>query len=196
MTVRVLQREPDYVLNELRDLAVVLDILIPYNDGHILRVAENSVKIGISLGLAKNDLVNLEVSALLHDFGKIAIEENLLIKPSDLTPEEFREIQSHALKGYHLLSGFGELTSTLGGIKSHHEKFDGSGYPEGLSGDNIPLFARIIAVVDAFDAMTFARPYRITKTTLEAITELMRCSGSQFDPIIVEAFINILDDIS
>jgi HD-GYP domain-containing protein (c-di-GMP phosphodiesterase class II) len=188
----LLHNEPRVALLELWSISFVIDDQIPYRDGHILRVTEYAVAIGRQLGLDEEAMVTLETAALLHDYGKIGIDEGILEKPDRLTPDERKEVEMHALKGYHILSGFHEFTDALGGIKSHHEKYDGSGYPEGLAGESIPLIARIIAVADSYDAMTSVRPYRRAKTKEEAIAELRRCSGTEFDPAIVKAFVTFI----
>lgn len=192
----ILHDRPEDALKELRSISFLVDRLIPYNDGHLLRVTDYSIAIGNQVGLDEEHMVILETAALLHDYGKIGIDEAILIKPGKLTPAERKEVEMHSLRGYYILSGFPEFSKALAGIKSHHEKYDGSGYPEGLTGENIPLFARIIAVADAFDAMTLVRPYRKAKTKEEGIMELKRCSGTEFDPKIVEAFVNILENIT
>jgi HD-GYP domain-containing protein (c-di-GMP phosphodiesterase class II) len=189
--VKILHHNPGDALRELRGISLYVDSQIPYRDGHALRVTDYSLKIGYYLNLDYNAMVILETAALLHDYGKIGIDEVILLKPGKLTPAERKEIEMHAVRGYHILAGFPELTDAMGGIKSHHEKYDGSGYPEGLSGERIPHIARIIIVADSYDAMTSARPYRIARTQAEAILELRRCSGTEFDPKIVEAFIKV-----
>lgn len=138
-------------------------------------------------------MVILEAAALLHDFGKIGIDEEILLKPSSLTVQEKQEIEKHVLRGYYMLDGFSELEEVIKGVKSHHERYNGLGYPEGLAEDSIPLIGRIIAVVDAYDAMTNDRPYRKARTKQEAIEELKKFSGKQFDPEIVEVFVKILE---
>jgi HD-GYP domain-containing protein (c-di-GMP phosphodiesterase class II) len=136
----------------------------------------------------------LEVAALLHDFGKIGIDEAILMKPQLLTPEEKLEIDMHVMRGYYMLAGFNELIEALRGIKSHHESYDGTGYPEGLAKSQIPLIGRIIAVADAYDAMTSRRPYRKALTHEQAVHELKSNAGTQFDPAIVKIFIKYLSE--
>jgi HD-GYP domain-containing protein (c-di-GMP phosphodiesterase class II) len=188
----ILHDRPEDALKELRSISARVDSQIPYRDGHILRVTDYSVAIGNQLGLDENVMLILETAALLHDYGKIGIDEAILAKPDKLTPAERKEIEMHTMRGYYILSGFPEFGDALMGVKSHHEKYDGSGYPEGLSGEHIPLIARVLAVADSYDAMTSARPYRRAKTKGEAIIELKRCSGTEFDPEIVNAFLEIL----
>jgi len=189
---KILHDKPEEALKELREIGSLIDSQVPYRDGHTQRVTEYSLKIGEQLGLKDREMVVLETAALLHDFGKICIDEEILMKSSSLTKEEKIEIEKHALRGYYILSGFAELEEVLKGVKSHHESYNGTGYPEGLLENNIPLIGRIIAVADAYDAMTSERPYRKAKTKKQAIVKLKKCSGRQFDPEIIEIFIKIL----
>lgn len=189
----ILHDRPAQALKELRAISARVDSQVPYRDGHNQRVSKYSLKLGKELDLDEEAMVILETAALLHDFGKICIDERILIKPSSLTEQEKAEIQQHAIKGYYILAGFAEFELALDGVRTHHERYNGLGYPEGLVKDNIPLIGRIIAVADAYDAMTSKRPYRDIKTKKQAITELKRCSGEQFDPVLVDAFLNYLD---
>jgi HD-GYP domain-containing protein (c-di-GMP phosphodiesterase class II) len=184
-----LQEDPERALRDLRKIGAKIDSHVPYRDGHSLRVTDYCLEIAEHLGFDENEKVVLEVAALLHDFGKIGIDENILLKPSTLNEYEKNEVEMHVMRGYYMLAGFNELIEALKGIKSHHEFYDGTGYPEGLSKGHIPLIGRIIAVADAYDAMTSERPYRDAMTRDEAITELRRVAGSQFDPAIVRIFI-------
>jgi len=186
--------QPDQALNELREISRTVDDQIPYYDGHMQRVTEYALLIGVKLGLPDRDLVMLEAAGLLHDFGKIGIDEELLLKIDKLTANEREEIRLHVIKGFHILSGFEEFGEILIGIRHHHENWDGSGYPEGLSGENISLIGRIIAIADSYDAMTSARPYRKVKTKMYALNELRKNAGIQFDPELVEIFISIVND--
>jgi HD-GYP domain-containing protein (c-di-GMP phosphodiesterase class II) len=189
---KILHNKPKEALQELRDISSLIDNQVPYRDGHNKRVSEYSLKIGKQLGLTDKEMVILETAALLHDFGKIGVDEEILLKPGPLTKSEKIEIEKHVLRGYYILSGFAELEEALEGVRSHHEHYNGSGYPERLLGDNIPLLGRILAVADAYDAMTSERPYRKAKTKEQAIEELKKFSGTQFDPEVVEVFIKIL----
>ena len=134
----------------------------------------------------------LETAALLHDFGKIGVEDNILDKPASLIDAEKAEVEKHVLRGYYMLAGFIELGDALKGIKTHHEHYNGLGYPQGLTDGYIPLIGRIIAVADAYDAMTSDRPYRKAKTKEQAIDELKKFAGQQFDPHIVDVFLDII----
>jgi HD-GYP domain-containing protein (c-di-GMP phosphodiesterase class II) len=189
---QILHDKPHVALKELREISSLIDSQIPYRDGHTKRVNKYSLKIGKRLGFSDTEMVNLEAAALLHDFGKIGIDESILLKPDALSKAERIEVELHVIRGYYILQGFAELADALAGVKSHHEHFDGSGYPDGLSKQNIPLLGRIISVADAYDAMTSERPYRKARSKEEAIIELKKYSGKQFDPEIVGLFINIL----
>ena len=189
---KILHDKPEDALKELREISSLIDSKIPIHNGHTQRVSEYSLKIGKKLNLTDKEMVNLEAAALLHDFGKIAVDEKIFLKPASLTENEKLEVEMHVLRGCYILQGFAELAEALQGVISHHEHYNGSGYPDGLSEDNIPLAGRIIAVVDAYDAMISERPYRKARTKEEAIKELKELSGKQFDPQIVKVFISIL----
>ncbi len=189
-----LRQNPKKALSDLRLLGKTIDDQVPYRDGHSLRVTDHCMAISDCLGFDDNEKVVLEVAALLHDFGKIGIDEAILMKPQHLTPEEKLEIDMHVMRGYYMLAGFNELIEALRGIKSHHESYDGTGYPEGLVKSQIPLIGRIISVADAYDAMTSRRPYRKALTHEQAVQELKNNAGTQFDPAIVKVFIKHLSE--
>ncbi len=173
-------------------LADTIEKKDPYTGGHTKRVMEYSVAIGIELGLSKKELENLKLAAILHDIGKIGISDSILLKKGNLSDNEFKVIQNHPMLGAEILSHIKQLKDIIPGVKHHHEKFDGSGYPEGLKGEEIPLIARIIAVADTFDAMTTNRPYRKGLSPKEALNELENKAGTQFDERIVSAFKKVL----
>lgn len=164
----------------------------PYTQGHSIRVIEYSVKIGKEIGLNNDDMKKLEISAVLHDIGKLGIPDKILKKPGRLTKEEYEIMQQHSANGEKLLDGIKNLEKYKKYIRAHHERYDGFGYPDGLKGNEIPLISRIIFVADTFDAMTSDRPYRKGLPVDVAIDELIKCSNTQFDPKVVEAFLNVL----
>jgi putative nucleotidyltransferase with HDIG domain len=168
-------------------LATALDARDPYTAGHSQRVADLSVSIGRQMKLTDTDLETLRLGALLHDIGKIGISDAVLRKPSKLTPEEFEQIKLHPTLGARILKPLRFLDAQLAIVELHHERPDGRGYPHGLKGEEIPLFARIVHVADAFDAMTSARAYRGALPVSTAVAELWRLIGLDFDPQVVQA---------
>src|SRR3989339_1992670 len=171
-------------------LAATIDAKDHYTHGHISRVTNYSMAIGQKIKEAKrlNDkfVEDLHIASLLHDIGKIATPERILSKTAGLTIGERKVIKQHPLTGVTILQAIKELHEVIPGVKYHHERYDGKGYPEGLKGKEIPLSASIISVADSFDAMTTDRPYRKALTREEALLELKRCSGTQFDPDVVK----------
>ena len=161
----------------------------PREEAHSKRVGEICRKIGIALHLSNIDVSTLNLVGFLHDIGKIAIEEVILNKPGKLTELEFDAIRQHPEIGCRIIRSSYEISEVAEAILSHHEKWDGSGYPKGLVGEEIPKFARIICIADSFDAMTSERTYRDTWTTEKAAEEIMRCSGKQYDPEISRVFV-------
>jgi len=161
----------------------------PYMAGHTKRVVALSEIIANYLHLSAQEKQNLKIAALLHDIGKIGVEDRILAKEDKLTEAEYKEIQKHPLIGVEIIGNCDHLKDVISGMCYHHERTDGNGYPEGLQDANIPLLARIIAVADAYDAMTTNRPYQRALQSREAIAELQRCTGEQFDEQVVSAFI-------
>ncbi len=147
------------------------------------------------MGLSAEELDNLRVASLLHDIGKIATPEKILQKTGPLDSDEWQQIENHAGLGSKLLDRVQKMSSIIPGIRHHHERFDGRGYPGGLSGKNIPLLARIIAIADAYDAMTNRRSYHQPKETSEALQELKRCAGTQFDPDLIQCFVELIEEL-
>jgi HD-GYP domain-containing protein (c-di-GMP phosphodiesterase class II) len=170
-------------------LADSLEKRDPYTGGHTKRVRDYSVAIGRMLRLDSGKLETLTLAAILHDIGKIGVRDNVLLKEGKLDEEEFASMVRHSLYGADILRHVKGLEEVLAGVRGHHEMYDGSGYPDRLRGNEIPLAARIIAVADTFDAMTTDRPYRKALLFDEAFAELRRFSGRQFDPEVVAAFI-------
>ena len=161
---------------------------------HSARVAEYSVMIAKRLGWSEAECENLRQIALLHDIGKIGIPDSILNKPARLTDEEYEVMKSHVVIGSKILKDFTLVKNLADGVRYHHERYDGKGYVEGLKGKDIPLDARIIGIADAFDAMTSNRVYRDHLDLDYVINELKRCSGTQFDPQLVEIFLGLVED--
>lgn len=165
----------------------------PREHKHSKRVSELCILMGKKLGFKNDDLNQLKAISNLHDIGKIAIDDSILNKPGKLTEDEWEIIKRHPEIGYRIISTSPEYAEIANDILSHHEKYDGTGYPRGLKGDNIPIRARIIAIADAFDAMVSRRPYREPRSVEDAKKEILRCSGTQFDPKLVKIFLDILE---
>ena len=181
-------------LSAVRALANSIDAKDAYTMGHSERVAKYSVEIGKKLNLTEEESKNLYIGALLHDIGKIGISEAIINKTDKLTNEEYQQIKTHPSRGALIIEPAKFLKEKVPLIKYHHERYDGKGYPEGLKGEEIPLMARIICCADSFDAMTSKRAYRDTMPLDFAKNEMTRCSGTQFDPEIVKAFLEVLED--
>ena len=157
---------------------------------HSIRVSEICQAIASSMNLDREAVSRISAAGLVHDIGKIGINENILNKPSSLNDYEWSEIKKHPEIGWRILSSSNEFFDLASFILSHHERWDGRGYPNGLQQENIPMEARIIALADAYDAMTSMRSYRTGMSEDQAISEIKRCSGTQFDPRIVDAFVS------
>jgi putative nucleotidyltransferase with HDIG domain len=171
----------------IRALTAAIDAKDPYTSGHSERVARIAVRLAEELGMPANQRSDLYLMGLLHDIGKIGVDDAVLKKSGPLTPEEYRVIQSHVEIGVHILADLKKLSHLLPGVRHHHECIDGTGYPCGLVGDQIPLEARILAVADSFDAMSSTRPYRRRLTPSQIDTIFHEGAGSQWDPKIVDA---------
>ncbi|MBM4046268.1 MAG: CHASE2 domain-containing protein [Planctomycetes bacterium] len=179
-------------LDYVKSIAAAVDAKDRYTHGHSQRVAAYSVAIATQLGFPSTDIELIELSATLHDVGKIAVRDQVLNKPGKLTDAEWAELRSHPAAGAAIVEKMTRLRVLVPGLRNHHERFDGKGYPDGLAGAAIPILARIIAVADAYDAMTSVRIYRECFTPEQAKAEVRRCSGSQFDPEMAEAFLTSL----
>lgn len=177
----------------LETLAIQIDRYHPYTAEHSERVAAYSTKIARSMHLAEDQVETITRAAKIHDLGKLAIWRDMLNKPTALSDEERAELETHPARGADLVSGFADYRSGRDLILHHHERYDGHGYPKRLAGEEIPLGARIIAAADAADAMMSDRPYRKAMTVADAIRELERNRGKQFDPIVVDAILSILE---
>lgn len=176
----------------LKAFVAAMEAKDPYTKGHSEKVQAYSLRLAQHLGLASDRLRIIDYSSLLHDIGKLGVREFILNKPGALSAEEYQEVKQHPSLGSQMVSGIGILTSSAPIIQAHHEFFDGSGYPEGRSGQEIPLEARIISVADAYEAMTSDRPYRRAYSHQEAIGRLREAARRQFDPELVEAFVGML----
>lgn len=175
----------------VRSLSAAIDAKDHYTHGHSERVNHYALQIGRIMGISQSELDQLELACLLHDVGKIGIPENILNKAEKLTPEEMSIIRKHPLKGLEILKNAKLTKATLAAVRHHHERYDGGGYPDGLKAEEIPLLARIITVVDTFDAMISDRPYRPRCTKMTAIAKIYKDSGSQHDPRVVQALLKI-----
>ena len=174
-------------IGSIRMLAAAIDEKDPYTRGHSGRVAKYSMLIGQELGLSSEELDKLRIAALLHDVGKIGVEDRVLKKPGSLTPEEFGLMKQHTVKGANIMRPVSQLKEMLPGIELHHEHMDGRGYPYGLQGNQIPMMARIIGVADTFDAMTTNRPYQSAMDLEFALERIRTLTGSKFDAVVVAA---------
>lgn len=161
---------------------------------HLKRIASYSFALGRRIGMSSEELSDVYCAALLHDLGKIGISDSILKKPAKLSLEEFAEVRRHPEIGTRILEKFVVSKRVTSIIRHHHEFYDGTGYPGGLAKSEIPLGARIIAITDAYDAMTSDRPYRSALSHEEAVAELIRCAGSQFDPRLVMHFLDVLEE--
>lgn len=176
----------------LSALTSAIDAKDSYTRGHSERVTELSIKLANECKVSDADIENIKIGGLLHDIGKIGIPEAVLNKPGRLNDEEFAIIKSHPDLGIHILGKVEFLEPMVPIIRHHHERYDGRGYPAGLKGDEIPYLARIVSVVDTFDAMTTNRPYRKALSIEESLKEIEKCSGTQFDPEIAAAFVKMV----
>ena len=183
----------DVYLSTVAALATSIDAKDPYTKGHSERVNTYSVQMARELRLPEDQVDMLRYMSLMHDIGKIGIRDNVLNKPGRLTDEEYEEIKKHPEVGYKIVSEIKFISKGADIVRHHHERYDGTGYPQGLAGEEIPLGARIVAVADAYDAMTTERPYRKAMPKEVAIDELRRCSGTQFDKKIADTFIQWLE---
>jgi HD-GYP domain-containing protein (c-di-GMP phosphodiesterase class II) len=176
-------------LNSIRVLAAAIDAKDPYTRGHSERVCRYSIIIAKNMNLSREEIAKIRVSALLHDVGKIGIDDRILRKPAALTDEEFEIMKGHPSKGAQIMESIPQLHDVIPGMKYHHEKWEGGGYPDGLVGDDIPMQARIVAVADTFDAMTTTRPYQKAMELSYVITKIKSFAMTRFDPEVVNALV-------
>jgi HD-GYP domain-containing protein (c-di-GMP phosphodiesterase class II) len=183
----------DSYRRSVQALAAALELRDDQTGGHATRVTRLALDLTRLVAPELVDDPQLEFGFLLHDVGKIGIRDAVLLKPGPLEPREWEEMRNHTLFGERVLEGIPYLSGAASEIvAAHHERWDGSGYPKGLRGEEIPLPARIFAIVDAYDAMTSDRPYRRAMSVADALAELERCAGSQFDPQLVRAFTSLV----
>lgn len=189
------RRLEELFLTSIQSLAEALEVKDPYTRGHSVRVSQYASVIARTMGLDAELIRQVELGGHVHDIGKIGVREAVLNKVGPLTDEEYAHIMTHPLVGWRILAPLlRDTPRALNIVRSHHERLDGRGVPDGLAGDDIPLEARIAAVADAFDAMTSGRPYRVGGfTAFDALAELRHYRGSQFDPAVVDAFVTIVE---
>jgi HD-GYP domain-containing protein (c-di-GMP phosphodiesterase class II) len=183
--------EESYV-SIVKVVAAAIDARDSYTHGHSARVSHLSLLIGKEMGLTQQELEDLEIACLFHDVGKIKTPDSILLKRGQLTPDEYQEMMRHVEYGASILSRAPSLAKYIPSTRHHHEWHNGKGYPDGLVGDDIPLFAAIMAVGDAFDAMTSDRPYRKALPEEKALREISRMAGTQFRPDLANLFLNIM----
>ena len=193
--IHILQDLSELFYKTIKSIAHALDAKDKYTHGHSMRVTLYSLALAKTLNLNDELLEEIETTGLLHDIGKIAIPEKILLKPGKLTAEEYEIIKTHPELGTKLVGGINKLKLISKWLKHHHERYDGKGYPEGLAGEDIPISSRIIAIADTYDAMTSSRAYRSALLHKDAIDEIKRCSGTQFDSELVKLFVSISDEI-
>jgi HD-GYP domain-containing protein (c-di-GMP phosphodiesterase class II) len=184
---RLYAQQQGQYLKMVTALAETIDKRDPYTGGHVRRVVTYSMLLGDELGLGRAELKDLWLAATLHDIGKIAVPDRILGKPAPLDAEEVEIMRRHPVDGAAIVRHLANA-SVLVGVRSHHERMDGKGYPDGLGGAELPLVARIIAVADTFDAMTTSRPYRSGLPAERAAAEILASAGSQLCPAVVAAF--------
>jgi len=185
----------EIVIQTVTALAQAVELRDKYTGGHTQRVTMYALLLADQLGLSQQDRRLLQIGVPLHDIGKIGVDDAILRKPGQLTAEEFESMRSHTVRGADILASVPELSIVLPIVRSHHERWDGSGYPDGLAGDAIPLLARVVAVADAFDAMVSDRPYRKGLPVAKAFAEMAGQAGRQFDPRCVRAFLELRPQI-
>jgi putative nucleotidyltransferase with HDIG domain len=189
------RRNKQSLINGVQMLVHALEAKDAYTSGHSSRVSRYAVKTAVQLGYTADRLEQIRLGGELHDIGKIGTREAILNKPGPLSADEFHHIKGHTALGERILAPFmSESPMVLRIVRSHHERLDGAGFPDGLAGTQIPAEARIVAVVDAFDAMTTNRAYRASRTPEDAMHELQRCAGTHFDPDVVNAFTRAFPD--
>jgi HD-GYP domain-containing protein (c-di-GMP phosphodiesterase class II) len=187
---RAARENRELFLASIRALAEAIDAKDPYTRGHSERVATYSAALAAEMGLPADEVEQTRLSALLHDVGKIGVDDRIIRKPTALTEEEFEAMKTHPIKGAAIMSAIPQLADVIPGMKYHHEKWSGGGYPEGLKGEQIPMQARIVSVADTFDAMTTTRPYQKAMEIDYVVERIRQLAGVRFDPVVVNAFLS------
>jgi putative nucleotidyltransferase with HDIG domain len=194
--VRLNENLREKLLNAVSTLAMALEAKDAYTRGHSQRVSHYSVQIAREMRLDEREVEAIRLAGLLHDIGKIGIRDEILHKAGKLTAEEWKQVRKHPEVSVSILSRIPDLKGIIKIIRHHHEHYNGKGYPSGLAGEQIPLGARILAVTDMLDALISDRPYREKITFMEAVEEIRKVSGTQLDPVIVEALEGIVERLS
>ncbi len=196
LAAQLLQKQRELFLNTIKMLAQAVEMRDEYTGNHTERVTEYSLLLAQQLELPEDEINLIRIGTPLHDIGKIGIDDAILRKPGRLTPAEFEEMKKHTTKGAKIMEQVADLAGVIPIVRSHHERWDGGGYPDGLAGEDIPRLARIVAVADTFDAMTSDRPYRKGLAPEIAFAEVEKQSGKQFDPTCAQAFLEIRQRIT
>ena len=192
---QLLRKQRDLFLDTITILAQAVELRDEYTGGHTFRVTTYSLLLAEHMGMAQQDIDLIRIGTPLHDIGKIGIDDAILRKPDRLTPEEFAIMKSHTVKGAEILETVPDLKNIIPIVRSHHERWDGHGYPDGLAGEAISPLARVVALADAFDAMTSDRPYRKGMPAAVAFAEIEKQTGKQFDPTLAQGFLAIKEAI-
>jgi putative nucleotidyltransferase with HDIG domain len=195
-TEDLIQRQQTLFSSLIKSLVSTIDAKDEYTHDHSVKVTEYCIAMAESMGLTGTERKDIELAAILHDVGKIGVPESILLKKGKLTDEEFAQIKTHPVKGESIVNQVVELKNVAFIVRAHHERYDGRGYPDGLAKQSIPLGARIMAVADSYDAMTSNRPYRNSLSHNTAVKEIVKNSGTQFDPEVVEHFLKLADYFS
>jgi putative nucleotidyltransferase with HDIG domain len=185
---KALRQNQELFLETIKTLAAAIDAKDPYTRGHSERVSSYSMAMARHLGMSQEEVFRIHIAAILHDVGKLGIRESILNKPGGLSDEEFEVMQQHPSIGAQIMSPIKMLRDIIPGIRNHHETWDGTGYPDHLKGEEIPMVARIIGIADTFDAMTTNRPYQNAMTLEYVLAKMNSMSGSRFDPVVMDAF--------
>jgi putative nucleotidyltransferase with HDIG domain len=192
---QLLRKQRDLFLDTITILAQAVELRDEYTGGHTLRVTTYSKLLGERLDMSADQMELIRIGTPLHDIGKIGIDDAILRKPDRLTADEFEVMKSHTVKGAEIIQTVPDLLPVLPIVRSHHERYDGKGYPDGLAGEAIPPLARVVALADAFDAMTSDRPYRKGMSAEAAFAEIEKMAGKQFDPAFAAGFLAIREQI-